>query len=76
MAQREIPKVHIPVNHVPAKTGEIIKLGAITCRVMEDGSRTGAYLLCPKPFIIRYIEIRPYLLIIRLAVIHQTIALA
>lgn len=36
-----IPKDHIPVNFVPAKAGEIIKLGQITCRVIEDGSRTG-----------------------------------
>jgi hypothetical protein len=36
---QEMPTV--PVNFVPAKAGEIIKLGAITCRVMEDGSRSG-----------------------------------
>ncbi|KAF2995272.1 hypothetical protein E8E13_004161 [Curvularia kusanoi] len=29
-----------PINYVPAKEGEILKLGHITCRVMEDGSRT------------------------------------
>ncbi|KAM5343951.1 hypothetical protein ACJ41O_012488 [Fusarium nematophilum] len=37
---RDIPTDGIPVNFVPAKTGEIIKLGVITCRVLEDGSRT------------------------------------
>jgi hypothetical protein len=36
---QEMPTV--PVNFVPAKAGDIIKLGKITCRVMEDGSRTG-----------------------------------
>lgn len=38
---RAIPTDNIPVNLVPAKNGEIIKLGLITCRVLEDGSRTG-----------------------------------
>ena len=36
---RQMPNV--PVNFVPAQAGEIIKLGPITCRVLEDGSRTG-----------------------------------
>jgi len=40
-ALKGIPKDHVPVNFVAAKKGDIIKLGAITCRVMEDGSRTG-----------------------------------
>lgn len=32
----------IPANFVPAKEGEIINLGrGVTCRIMEDGSRTG-----------------------------------
>jgi len=35
---RQMPNV--PVNFVPAQAGEIIKLGPITCRVLEDGSRT------------------------------------
>ncbi|KAH7407050.1 hypothetical protein DE146DRAFT_676312 [Phaeosphaeria sp. MPI-PUGE-AT-0046c] len=29
-----------PVNFVSAKSGEILKLGHITCRILEDGSRT------------------------------------
>jgi mannose-6-phosphate isomerase-like protein (cupin superfamily) len=29
-----------PINLVPAKAGEVIKLGHITCRILEDGSRT------------------------------------
>ncbi|XP_014551808.1 hypothetical protein COCVIDRAFT_41958 [Bipolaris victoriae FI3] len=29
-----------PINFVPASSGEILKLGHITCRIMEDGSRT------------------------------------
>ncbi|KAF2749924.1 RmlC-like cupin [Sporormia fimetaria CBS 119925] len=28
------------INYVPAKSGEIFKLGPMICRVMEDGSRT------------------------------------
>ncbi|OCK84256.1 hypothetical protein K432DRAFT_414121 [Lepidopterella palustris CBS 459.81] len=31
---------NVPINFVPAKAGEILKLGHITCRIMEDGSRT------------------------------------
>jgi len=30
-----------PLNFVPAKAGETIYLGQITCRILEDGSRTG-----------------------------------
>ncbi|KAF7553477.1 hypothetical protein G7Z17_g3600 [Cylindrodendrum hubeiense] len=37
---RALPTDNIPVNFVPAKNGEILKLGLITCRVLEDGSRT------------------------------------
>lgn len=33
-----------PINFVPAKEGEILKLGHLTCRIMEDGSRTGSLL--------------------------------
>jgi mannose-6-phosphate isomerase-like protein (cupin superfamily) len=44
MAQPTIPTNHLRVNVVPAKTGEIIKLGPIICRVMEDGSNTGKFL--------------------------------
>lgn len=33
-----------PINFVSAKSGEILKLGHITCRIMEDGSRTGTRL--------------------------------
>ncbi|EOA85430.1 hypothetical protein ACJQWK_07041 [Exserohilum turcicum] len=29
-----------PINFVPATSGEMLKLGHITCRIMEDGSRT------------------------------------
>ena len=39
MKALEMPKV--PVNFVPAKSGEMLKLGHITMRIMEDGSRTG-----------------------------------
>jgi hypothetical protein len=31
----------VPINFVPAKAGETFKLGTITIRIMEDGSRTG-----------------------------------
>ncbi|KAF2491940.1 RmlC-like cupin [Lophium mytilinum] len=34
----EMPRV--PVNLVTATQGEILKLGHITCRIQEDGSRT------------------------------------
>lgn len=35
---REIHTDGIPVNFVPAKAGEVIKLGLKTYRVLEDGS--------------------------------------
>jgi hypothetical protein len=35
----ETPRV--PVNFVPASEGETFKLGTVTIRIMEDGSRTG-----------------------------------
>ncbi|KAH9870138.1 hypothetical protein J1614_007060 [Plenodomus biglobosus] len=38
LAQMKMPRR--PINFVPAKSGEILKLGHITCRIMEDGSRT------------------------------------
>lgn len=31
----------VPINFVPATAGETFKLGTITIRIMEDGSRTG-----------------------------------
>jgi hypothetical protein len=34
-----------PVNFVPAKAGEIIVLGSVKLRVMEDGSNTGKLVL-------------------------------
>ncbi|KAF2726064.1 hypothetical protein K431DRAFT_280095 [Polychaeton citri CBS 116435] len=30
----------VPINFVPATSGEVLNLGMIKCRVMEDGSRT------------------------------------
>jgi len=30
----------VPINFVPATGGETFKLGTITIRIMEDGSRT------------------------------------
>lgn len=38
MASMKMPRR--PINFVSAKSGEILKLGHITCRIMEDGSRT------------------------------------
>lgn len=35
----DVPQV--PVNFVPAAAGERFKLGTMTIRIMEDGSRTG-----------------------------------
>ena len=40
----DIPQV--PANFVPAAAGERFKLGTMTIRIMEDGSRTGGFLLC------------------------------
>lgn len=36
-----VPVPDRPINFVPAKEGEILQLGVITIRIMEDGSRTG-----------------------------------
>lgn len=30
----------VPINFVPVSAGETFKLGTITIRIMEDGSRT------------------------------------
>jgi mannose-6-phosphate isomerase-like protein (cupin superfamily) len=38
MASMKMPRR--PINFVSATSGEILKLGHITCRIMEDGSRT------------------------------------
>jgi len=35
-----VPTPNVPINFVHAKAGEIINLGKIKLRVMEDGSRT------------------------------------
>ncbi|KAJ5729839.1 hypothetical protein N7540_009073 [Penicillium herquei] len=40
----EVPDV--PLNFVPAKAGEIITVGPIKLRVMEDGSNTDMRLSC------------------------------
>ncbi|KAF2229591.1 RmlC-like cupin [Viridothelium virens] len=39
-----LPVADIPVNFVPAKTGELLHLGPIKMRVLEDGSRTSQRL--------------------------------
>lgn len=36
-----IPIPEVPINFVPAKAGEVIHLGQLTCRILEDGSNTG-----------------------------------
>jgi hypothetical protein len=36
-----IPIPEVPLSFVPVKAGEVIKLGPLTCRIMEDGSNTG-----------------------------------
>ncbi|KAL5116104.1 hypothetical protein ACEQ8H_006000 [Pleosporales sp. CAS-2024a] len=38
LASMEMPRR--PINFVPATSGEVLQLGPITCRIMEDGSRT------------------------------------
>lgn len=45
----ETPQEHI--NFVPATEGEIIKLGPLTLRVMEDGSHTGTNLTSSYAFV-------------------------
>ena len=40
-----IPIPDVPINFVPAKAGEVIKLGQLTCRIMEDGSNTGESMM-------------------------------
>ncbi|KAI7373791.1 hypothetical protein KC336_g20339, partial [Hortaea werneckii] len=35
-----IPIPELDINFVPAKAGEVLKLGPLTCRIMEDGSNT------------------------------------
>jgi len=49
LALLETPQEHI--NFVPAKEGEIIKLGPLTLRVMEDGSHTGTNLTSSYAFV-------------------------
>lgn len=36
---------NVPINYVKATSGEVIKLGQITMRIMEDGSRTGKWFV-------------------------------
>ncbi|KAF2864312.1 hypothetical protein K470DRAFT_1212 [Piedraia hortae CBS 480.64] len=35
-----IPIPEVDVNYVPVEAGEVIKLGQLTCRILEDGSNT------------------------------------
>ncbi|KAK3678696.1 hypothetical protein LTR78_001149 [Recurvomyces mirabilis] len=35
-----IPIPEVPLSFVPAKAGEVLHLGPLTCRIMEDGSKT------------------------------------
>lgn len=32
---------NVGLSFVPAQKGEVLRLGPITCRIMEDGSHTG-----------------------------------
>lgn len=46
MATQENPPIaqmtpQVPIHFVPATVGETFKLGTLTIRIMEDGSRTG-----------------------------------
>jgi len=36
-----IPIPEVPLSFVPARAGEVLHLGPLTCRIMEDGSNTG-----------------------------------
>lgn len=40
----------VRINHVPAKEGDIYKLGILSIRIIEDGSRTGSCSSVPKSF--------------------------
>ena len=42
-----IPIPEVPLNFVPVKEGEVIQLGPLTCRILEDGSRTGQASFTP-----------------------------
>ncbi|KAK3386845.1 RmlC-like cupin domain-containing protein [Podospora didyma] len=35
------PAADRPIHHVPAKSGQVLKMGRIACRIIEDGSNTG-----------------------------------
>ncbi|KAB8289473.1 hypothetical protein EYC80_010635 [Monilinia laxa] len=35
-----VPQPNVPINFLKAETGDVIKLGSVRMRVMEDGSRT------------------------------------
>lgn len=30
-----------PISFIPTKAGEVIRIGPVICRIMEDGSNTG-----------------------------------
>ncbi len=38
-----IPIPEVPLSFVPVKAGEVLHLGPLTCRIMEDGSNTGTF---------------------------------
>ncbi|PQE24558.1 Cupin domain-containing protein [Rutstroemia sp. NJR-2017a WRK4] len=40
MATPIVPTPNVPINFVKAETGDILSLGSVKVRVMEDGSRT------------------------------------
>lgn len=46
------PQPNVPVHYVKAEAGEVITLGNVKLRVLEDGSRTGMcfFLLFPRGF--------------------------
>jgi hypothetical protein len=49
MAQQLMETPNVPINFVPAKQGEVLHLGTIIIRIMEDGSRTGNVNPSPNP---------------------------
>jgi hypothetical protein len=50
MAQQLMETPSVPLNFVPAKEGEVLHLGTIIIRIMEDGSRTGKALFSPSEY--------------------------
>jgi hypothetical protein len=58
MAQQLMETPSVPLNFVPAKEGEVLHLGTIVIRIMEDGSRTGTVLFSSSEYHVPDMTIR------------------